>query len=979
MAVAQISDQDIVKIAEQYSVPPSLLAGVVSASGSSGTLGMSDATLMAFGMSAGQAQADPMLALAIAARVLSQSFQQTNSWQEALSTFLTGDPQAYQSPTSAVGGQIEAILGAAAVNPTMGLDGFRPADARLFTSMAGALTTQLQGMTSTGGALSQQRLQQYQQQVDAVAATAHGTTTYTPDPQLQQMAADVLSKMSDIAGTQYPATPANLALITTMARGEGMPAQDFNWLASTQGQGVGTVPGTPGVNVYGSYDQGIEQTARTFLNGNFNSLLGQMRSGADLQTMARNPGVQANLRTWQGGSSEDVNLLLGQRNVGGTGAALGGTTIAQGLQAAAQNNAQSYSPGECIAEGTLIATQRGRVPIETVSDGDFVWTRQGPRRVLWSGKTRPHAAVLKITTQTSELICTPDHRIWSQALLLVDVASLGGFETDQAAHSAVSGTERCAVQMALAAALPGDAPVLHDLVVERADTLNALGSTLAQPRCENVSHFDDLGSVPLPSPVDLPVGLGWAHSVDVTPTDDSREPLHDIFVGHRKVGVQSVPPIPVLVADPAALALKKASSPSDLRLSRHITHHTSRWTVAGNIRTGDLVWHLDGGRLSPAAVVSVEKSDPVDTYDLTVEGAHEFIANDLLVHNCTYYAARSLGFIPGGLGNAEDWASRASGMGMQVDSTPAVGTAVVYGPTGPYSPQYGHVAVVKQVNQDGTFVVSEMNVDGQGVVDERTSTMNGVIGFIHPPAGTNMQQAAPGLAQQVAATSSSTPQQQARQQAAQVATGGGNTGAAQRQRDREPAPVKVGEFASQLQAAGIPPQDFVQHFPTVAAAIRRDLGDAAPKTVDVSDFATAYKGVQEQQQPITQANLVAQVRSQPHPTYPSVSIGQVSDARNAAALHSITHTLKLPTTAEAARLAASNAGWREMQSYYQEKAAQLAALQNRPGGQRAPQQSMAPPPPQQQQQQQQPQPASAAPAGISDQAAAARQRAVDRG
>lgn len=630
MATAtQISDQDVARIAAQYSLPPALLSGVIRASGSSDTFGLSDATLLAYRLSPAEIKADPLTALAVSARVLAQSFAQLGTWEAALSQFLTGDPQAYQSPTSAVGGQVESILGAAAIDPMFGLQGFQPADPRAFSAMASSLGAQMSHLTSSGGAVTRQSLQQYTQHVDAISAAGHAQSAYTADPQLQQVAADILSQMSAQSGVNYPATPANLALIATMARGEGMPAQDYNWLASTQGQGVGTVPGTPGVNVYGSYQQGVTETARTFLNGNFDALLGQMRGGADLQTMARDPKVQANLRTWQGGSSEDVNLLLGTRNV--PGGVLGSTTIAQGLQAAAQNNAQGYSAGQC-----------------------------------------------------------------------------------------------------------------------------------------------------------------------------------------------------------------------------------------------------------------------------------------------TYYAARSLGFIPGGLGNADDWAARASSMGMHVDSTPAVGTAVVYGPGGSYSPQYGHVAVVKQVNPDGTFVVSEMNVDGVNVVDERTSTMQGVIGFIHPPQGTDMTRAAPGLAQQVAATSASTPQQQARQSAA-VAAGPGHAGSVRgRMQAREPKPAQVGEFAAQLQGAGIHPQEFVDNFPSFAAAVRRDL---QAKVVDVTDYAKARDQVVQAGQPVNQSTLTAAVRSQPHPVYPSVTVGQMADMKGMAMLHSVQHTQQVPTHAEVARLAQAGAGWKEVNDYYQQQAA----------------------------------------------------------
>lgn len=519
----QLTEADIATIAAEYSIPPALLAGVIKGSGSSPTLGMPEATLLAYQLSPGAATSDPMRMLAVAASSLAQAFAQTGSWQEALSVYLTGDAQAATSPTSAVGGQVESILGAAAISPGLGMQGFTPADPRSFAAMSGALTTHAHSLLATGGAVTRETAQYAQQQ-----------------------------------------------------------------------------------------------------------------------------GDQASAAGWRG------------------------TTLGTALQSAAQNNAAGYAAGEC-----------------------------------------------------------------------------------------------------------------------------------------------------------------------------------------------------------------------------------------------------------------------------------------------TYYVARSLGFIPGGLGNAEDWATNAEKMGMQVNATPAVGTAVVYGPSGPYSPQYGHVAVVTKVNADGTFQVSEMNVDGRWVADTRTSTMGSVLGFIHPPAGTDMTKAAPGLAQQVQATSASTPQQQARQMAALQATSQSQS----RVVAREPQPKEVGEFAAQLQSAGIDPQDFIQHFPDVAAAVRRDLGALR---VDVSTYADLHNQVVQQGLPVNRATLMTQVRAQPHPTYPTLTVGQMSDARGMAMLHSIQHTQQVPTTAEVAHLAQAQASWKDMASYYEQKALlreRAAQPQtSRPtvlqGGQTQ---------------------AATPPAGISDNAASARQRAIDRG
>lgn len=72
---------------------------------------------------------------------------------------------------------------------------------------------------------------------------------------------------------------------------------------------------------------------------------------------------------------------------------------------------------------------------------------------------------------------------------------------------------------------------------------------------------------------------------------------------------------------------------------------------------------------------------------------------------CTWYVKNRRGAsLPNGLGNANTWYSRASGLGMAVGSVPkpgAVGTTT--------RGALGHVVYVESVNKDGSINISEMN------------------------------------------------------------------------------------------------------------------------------------------------------------------------------------------------------------------------------------------------------------------------------
>lgn len=94
--------------------------------------------------------------------------------------------------------------------------------------------------------------------------------------------------------------------------------------------------------------------------------------------------------------------------------------------------------------------------------------------------------------------------------------------------------------------------------------------------------------------------------------------------------------------------------------------------------------------------------------------------NSYVWGNCTWYVSNrraELGRpVPNNLGNAGSWAYNARAYGMSVNYSPAPG-AVLVEPVYPL----GHVAVVEQINPDGSILISEMNYGwALGVYHERT-------------------------------------------------------------------------------------------------------------------------------------------------------------------------------------------------------------------------------------------------------------------
>jgi len=67
----------------------------------------------------------------------------------------------------------------------------------------------------------------------------------------------------------------------------------------------------------------------------------------------------------------------------------------------------------CLVAGTLVLTERGDIPVEDVTPGERVWTRQGWKHVLASRCTQRSAEVMTIyLSDGRELTGTADHRVW---------------------------------------------------------------------------------------------------------------------------------------------------------------------------------------------------------------------------------------------------------------------------------------------------------------------------------------------------------------------------------------------------------------------------------------------------------------------------------------------------------------------------------------------------------------------------------------
>ncbi len=145
---------------------------------------------------------------------------------------------------------------------------------------------------------------------------------------------------------------------------------------------------------------------------------------------------------------------------------------------------------------------------------------------------------------------------------------------------------------------------------------------------------------------------------------------------------------------------------------------------------------------SPSATVSPASSVPppsqpvvtAQTAVVPIVATPAPASNGYAWGNCTWWAAARRAQIgdpiPNSWGNAATWAARAARDGYAVDHHPTPGAVMQ---TARSAGGLGHVALVEQVDPDGSWHISEMNVIGLNIVDHavRPAAAAASYSFIH--------------------------------------------------------------------------------------------------------------------------------------------------------------------------------------------------------------------------------------------------------
>lgn len=318
----------------------------------------------------------------------------------------------------------------------------------------------------------------------------------------------------------------------------------------------------------------------------------------------------------------------------------------------------------CIAEGQRILTARGLVPIEAVKIGDLVQTRRGLRRVIDAGVTGRNMNVLEIKTTTGTIVCTPDHRVWTaKGFVRADTLRYNDeIIGDVSWPKKPIGTERLItagrklssirighisgavskVALSICTALFGKASTARYQTgcksIIGTETLRTMTfpiwSVSAQASTERVTNGmkkHGQGVCRISTTSDL-----WLrHGIELKkdwPFIGNLERLRGLALSHLKnpATIAARHSCRAILATWTFIVPMLANQQRGGRLAL-ITKRALASTVALTSRLTDTPKHKPVvGRVQ--TVSALGKAERV--YDLTIEDAHEFFAENVLVHNC---------------------------------------------------------------------------------------------------------------------------------------------------------------------------------------------------------------------------------------------------------------------------------------------------------------------------------------------------------
>lgn len=340
----------------------------------------------------------------------------------------------------------------------------------------------------------------------------------------------------------------------------------------------------------------------------------------------------------------------------------GVSRLGVGIVAANSFELEKQLISDCLVEGTLIWTERGHVPIESVRIGDLVMTRAGWRPVSDHWLSHANAPVDRVTfSDGGELVGTPHHPVWVEgdgfvhlgelrngAMMLtcqdrpLPHASLSSSAASSTASMRGAATTSAGMESARSR-FTGRSTKLSTGRYRRdgtSTTSTTTPTTTTQGTCQQ-SHQQIM---PLPMREMIGEWIERAMGADMR-----TGPAH-VGVGgaplRAKNGHEEHRELIVSIAGAQSVAGRSASSARPLRAHAApcVLNELGTGENESALSAAHRSWPGESGRSTAGLrVVSVRGAGTAPVWNLTVDGCNEFYAAGVLTHNSIRNAAMRFG------------------------------------------------------------------------------------------------------------------------------------------------------------------------------------------------------------------------------------------------------------------------------------------------------------------------------------------------
>ena len=317
----------------------------------------------------------------------------------------------------------------------------------------------------------------------------------------------------------------------------------------------------------------------------------------------------------------------------------------------------------CLTADSLIATERGEVPISDVLVGERVLTREGWRKVLRSGLTGVDREVWTVKTANRSVHGTPSHPVWTEnrGWICLDAVKYGDILTVcpkslSTQELGTKGIQNRHTELTPHTSIP-QAPVVDFFIDtfgktptgQSPQTTTSTTSTTKMATAEITPSKTSIASPPVnisPTTVSPALSTIPCTSSESGPLLRSGMDLRPASPGTANRG-KGFGPIVRRGPRPApyveTISKRKASTLSSVQINagqRTGSTGALMTKTASVRRVGNPSESTDITKpetVQESVLGSFDAKSCADVYNLSVESTPEFFANGILVHNCRYW------------------------------------------------------------------------------------------------------------------------------------------------------------------------------------------------------------------------------------------------------------------------------------------------------------------------------------------------------